>query len=56
MEDQEMYKADLLGLETMNENGQLVFIECPTQHLGFSLDWLREEIIVPFLLDRPLPA
>lgn len=48
MEETAVYKNDRLGLENMKQNGQLVLLEAPRDHLELDKDWFVENIL-PFL-------
>lgn len=48
MEETEIYKNDRLGLESMQQNGQLVLLEAPQDHLELDEDWFIENIL-PYL-------
>ncbi|XP_070492357.1 palmitoyl-protein thioesterase 1-like [Chironomus tepperi] len=43
-----LYKLDLLGLKSMHENGQLVFLTAPGAHLDLDENWFVENIL-PYL-------
>jgi len=43
---------DALGLRRMEEEGKLVFLESPGNHLHFTEDFLVKEIIQPYMLDE----
>lgn len=49
LQQQETYIEDWIGLRTMDEQGKLVFLECPTEHMSFSNEWFAENIWTPFL-------
>jgi palmitoyl-protein thioesterase len=45
MEETNLYLEDKLGLKQMNENGQLVFLDVDGDHLQFSREWFKENVI-----------
>lgn len=50
LKEQDTYKEDWIGLRSLDEKGGLFFVESPTMHMQFSLEWLHENILVPYLL------
>lgn len=48
MEDTEVYKKDGLGLKSMQENGKLVLLEAPRDHLALDESWFVENLL-PFM-------
>lgn len=48
MEETKVYKNDRLGLEKMKQNGQLVLLEAPRDHLDLDKAWFIENVL-PFL-------
>ncbi len=44
------YRADLIGLQTMDKAGKLIFKDCPGEHMQFSMDYLRKEVLEPYVL------
>lgn len=55
MEQSELYTNDRLGLRQMNENGQLVLIESPGNHLQFTQPWFVEHIMPVLVAENPPP-
>lgn len=45
LEDLELYKQDRLGLKSMKENGQLIFLTSPLGHLRLNETWFIDNII-----------
>lgn len=48
MEATEVYTKDRLGLQSMKENGKLVLIEAPRDHLDLDESWFIENVL-PYL-------
>ena len=46
-----LYTEDWLGLKQMDNNGQLVFMTSPGDHLQFTDEWFKENI-VPLLTNN----
>lgn len=51
MEETELYQNDKLGLRQMNDEGKLIRIESPLEHLQLDESWFRENII-PILKEK----
>ena len=43
-----LYQLDMLGLKSMDENGQLVFLTAPGAHLDLDEIWFVQNIL-PYL-------
>lgn len=52
LKEQDTYKEDWIGLKTLDENGGLVFVHCPTEHMGFTMQWFTDNIMEPYLLPK----
>ncbi|CAJ0635238.1 6400_t:CDS:10 [Entrophospora sp. SA101] len=50
--DQPLYKEDWIGLKELNENNKLIFKDCEGQHMQFSIEYLQNEVIIPYLSDE----
>lgn len=50
MEETEIYKLDKLGLRSMRENGKIIFLSAPNDHLELDRVWFALNII-PYLLE-----
>jgi len=48
LQDSQLYQEDWIGMKTLDENGQLVFLSTEGNHLDFTDDWFIENII-PYL-------
>lgn len=46
----DLYKEDWIGLRTLDTTQRLHFLGCPGEHMQFSLDYLHEEVTLPYLL------
>ena len=46
----EIYKQDWIGLQQLDKEGKIDFLECQGNHLQFTLPWLDTEIIKKYLL------
>lgn len=46
--DSKFYTKDRLGLQKMNSDGKLIFLENPGNHLQFSSEWFVTHVI-PYL-------
>ena len=46
---QPLWTEDWLGLKQLSEAGKLEFKEIEGEHMQFSLDWFRENIVEPYL-------
>ena len=51
LEEQELYAADWLGLRALDASSRLTLSECPGEHMRFTLDWLAENVIQPYLAE-----
>jgi len=49
LEETPLYQEDWLGLQEMNENGQLTFLATIGDHLQFTKEWFIENIVTPYL-------
>lgn len=45
LEDMELYKQDKLGLKKMKEEGKLIMLEAPMEHLELNEQWFRENLL-----------
>merc|ERR1711871_503876 len=52
MNQTEVYKQDWIGLKTLDEQGKIVFKECPAMHMKFTLSYFRDEVLIPYLSPR----
>ncbi|XP_069359085.1 palmitoyl-protein thioesterase 1 [Maniola hyperantus] len=50
LQQSKLYKEDRLGLKKMDEDGKLVFLSQPGDHLRFTEEWFIENILKPYLL------
>ncbi|CAH2256681.1 jg19636 [Pararge aegeria aegeria] len=50
LQQSELYKMDRLGLKKMDEDGKLVFLSQPGDHLRFTEEWFTENILKRYLL------
>ena len=44
-EDTDLYRKDKLGLKKMKEDGKLMMLDAPMEHLELDKEWFRENII-----------
>lgn len=51
MEETVVYKNDRLGLKTMVDQGKMVFLEAPRDHLELDANWFIANII-PYLKEQ----
>lgn len=51
MEETELYQSNKLGLRQLNDEGKLIRIESPLEHLQLDKSWFRENII-PILEEK----
>lgn len=51
MEETDTYKLDKLGLQAMKENGKIVFLTAPHDHLVLDQYWFSQNII-PYLIEK----
>jgi palmitoyl-protein thioesterase len=49
LEEQPIYKEDWLGLKELAEEGDLVFVSVPGDHLVFTDDWFLEDVVRKYL-------
>jgi palmitoyl-protein thioesterase len=49
LQETDLYKEDRLGLRKMDEDKKLVFLNIDAEHLRFTIEWLKREIIFPYL-------
>lgn len=50
MEETEIYKLDKLGLRSMRENGKIILLTAPNDHLELDRTWFAQNII-PYLME-----
>ncbi|XP_045766736.1 palmitoyl-protein thioesterase 1 [Maniola jurtina] len=50
LQQSKLYKEDRLGLKKMDEDGKLIFLSQPGDHLRFTEEWFIENILKPYLL------
>lgn len=46
---QPIFTEDWIGLQTLNTTGKLIFKHCPGHHMQFTMKYLHDEVIVPYL-------
>jgi len=46
----QLYQEDWIGLKVLDQKGALIFQKCKGAHMQFSLEYLHNEVIVPYLL------
>ncbi|KAI8088946.1 Alpha/Beta hydrolase protein [Halteromyces radiatus] len=51
LEQQKLYQEDWLGLQFLEHNGRLKFLECPGLHMQISDEFFIKEVIQPYLAD-----
>lgn len=51
LRDQALYKEDWLGLKALDERGALVMSDCPGNHMQFSDEWFKTNVIDVYLRD-----
>merc|ERR1719183_2875681 len=56
MNQTELYKQDWIGLKALDEQGRIVFKECPAMHMKFTLSYFRDEVLIPYLLPKSAPS
>ena len=56
LRSQRLYVEDWIGLRALDEQGRLLFEDCPGGHMDFSLDWFSAHVINPYLMDESLDA
>jgi len=49
LRDQDIYKQDWIGLKALDVQNRLSFHDAPGGHMHFTLDFLRQQVITPFL-------
>eukprot|EP01147_Barroeca_monosierra_P000416 gene416-7857_t len=49
MRQQPIYTEDWIGLKELDASNRLIELNCPGNHLEFSMEYFRSEIITPFL-------
>lgn len=49
LREQPLYSEDWLGLRALDEAGRLLLLHAPGPHMQFSLDWFRQEVLLPYL-------
>ncbi|RGB26930.1 Alpha/Beta hydrolase protein [Rhizophagus diaphanus] len=49
LHEQPLYNEDWIGLKDLDENGKLEFRDCEGAHMQISIEYLQEEIIIPYL-------
>lgn len=45
MEETKLFQRDCLGLKQMREDGKLIMLEAPMEHLALDKKWFRENIL-----------
>lgn len=45
LEETELFQKDRLGLKKMKENGKLIMLEAPMEHLELDEMWFRKNIL-----------
>lgn len=45
LEDTELFQKDRLGLKKMKDDGKLLMLDAPMEHLELEENWFRENII-----------
>jgi len=44
-----IYQQDWIGLRALDSQGKLHFLDCPGNHMRFTLDWFTKYVITPWL-------
>lgn len=52
MNQTQLYKEDWIGLKSLDEQGKIVFKECPAMHMKFSMKYFRSEVLLPYLVPK----
>ncbi|CAO3648542.1 unnamed protein product [Cunninghamella echinulata] len=52
LNEQDIYNKDWLGLQVLNQEGKLKFLECPGSHMHITDDYFIKEIIRKYLLQE----
>lgn len=47
--EQPLFTEDWIGLRELNTTGRLIFKHCPGAHMQFTMQYLYDEVIVPYL-------
>lgn len=45
MEDTELYQKDRIGIKKMKEDGKLIMLDAPMEHLDLNEKWFRENLM-----------
>lgn len=48
-----IYKYDWIGLKMLDERGDLLFGDCPGNHMNFTWDWFKDNIVSKYLVEKP---
>ena len=51
LREQQMYTEDWLGLRALDDKGALTMSDCPGNHMQFSDEWFKENVIDKYLRD-----
>jgi len=49
MNETKLYKEDTIGLKTLHQAGKVKFLSVPGNHMQFTLQWLTDNVIMPYL-------
>jgi len=49
LQDMPIYQQDWIGLKTLDQQGKIQFLECPGDHMQFTLDWFTANVVTPYL-------
>jgi palmitoyl-protein thioesterase len=49
MTQSDIYIEDWIGLKVLNEAGRIVFLKTPGEHMRFTMQYLHDAVIVPYL-------
>src|SRR3989338_5802424 len=47
--ESDLYVQDFIGLKVLNESNRLIFLSTEGNHLKFTPEWFRTQIVDPFL-------
>jgi len=50
--EQPIYTEDWIGLQELNATNKLSFLTCPGAHMQFTMQYLHDEVIVPYLTNE----
>lgn len=56
MNQTQLYKQDWIGLKSLDEQGKIVFKECPAMHMKFTMTYFKNEVLIPYLVPESLTA